>query len=700
MAGFARALTMKVNLLNKNNTNLNFRGKTPEVFMQKRIKKFVDCYISSLADNLTNEVKAKIPKAIENVDGIDLPKKVGFFKNAVEGVRDLFELPFDLLDEIASRFPNSMLDRTQILAKYRDHALQENQLKALQGLYEDGKKFVEKFPKDYLAQISEKKGNCNSACKVVCNEVGRQFDVLLNQSMAFDKAIYDTKKERFIARLVSGFTAAVFLGNDFYNNAKLKGKTDEEAKKSQLLKQGQEVKENILEGLMQFGLLSCFSSFVNSNLWASALLGTAISMVSRVISRKSSGMRLTRVEVPEYSMNEFQKAVKNNEEYKSQSEIDKQAKKPALSIKNILLFCCASIVAGFSMHALRVNTKVGKNISEYISKCIAKINGLTTEPIYADAQEINALIKTLSKCGENGAVRKISYKMGSTKKYYIGEQQKTLKLFGKIEVPLVELLKIPLAPFRIVKEIVSYPYKIAKNLAKAAGILKEDSADILLEKSYVLNKLKELDIERLFKFEDGDFIKKSAFDKFLSDPTGSKNILLRYRQYEAKYGANPSKLEEEFIKYVEKMRLASLNNKTVSKVDNSKIAIIAQTTGTLSGMWFNMNDEYNAAIKNGDNKQEAQVAARKRGLNKFARMTSQVAISGALNSVFKRQYQGSMIGAGLIVALSTFLTDNVSRLMTAMPTKKMNKDELEKYQKEHKEGFMSWYYNLIDKLAR
>ena len=37
--------------------------------------------------------------------------------------------------------------------------------------------------------------------------------------------------------------------------------------------------------------------------------------------------------------------------------------------------------------------------------------------------------------------------------------------------------------------------------------------------------------------------------------------------------------------------------------------------------------------------------------------------------------------------------------MTAMPTKKMNKEELEKYQKEHKEGIMSGYYRFIDKLA-
>ena len=61
----------------------------------------------------------------------------------------------------------------------------------------------------------------------------------------------------------------------------------------------------------------------------------------------------------------------------------------------------------------------------------------------------------------------------------------------------------------------------------------------------------------------------------------------------------------------------------IQKLKNSQIGVLAQITGTLTGMWFNMNDEYNAAIKNGDNKQNAQKAARKRGLNKFARMTSQ-----------------------------------------------------------------------------
>jgi hypothetical protein len=41
----------------------------------------------------------------------------------------------------------------------------------------------------------------------------------------------------------------------------------------------------------------------------------------------------------------------------------------------------------------------------------------------------------------------------------------------------------------------------------------------------------------------------------------------------------------------------------------------------------------------------------------------------------------------------------VSRVLTAMPTKKMNKEQLEQYQEQHKTGKMAWYYNLIDKLA-
>lgn len=84
-----------------------------------------------------------------------MPKKVGFLKNAVEGARDLFELPFDLFDEIATRFRGSRIDNSKILSKYRAHALKESQIKALQGIYEDSAKYVQKLTKiPYLKSIT------------------------------------------------------------------------------------------------------------------------------------------------------------------------------------------------------------------------------------------------------------------------------------------------------------------------------------------------------------------------------------------------------------------------------------------------------------------------------------------------------------------------------------------------------------------
>ena len=126
---------------------------------------------------------------------------------------------------------------------------------------------------------------------------------------------------------------------------------------------------------------------------------------------------------------------------------------------------------------------------------------------------------------------------------------------------------------------------------------------------------------------------------------------------------------------------------------------MAQTLGTLSGMWFNMNDEFNSSVRNGSTKKEAEKDARLRGINKFFRMTVQIIISGSLNEIFKKQYNNSIANSALVVVASTVLTDMASRILSGMPSKKMSKEGLEQYQKDHKEGVMAWYYKAIDKLA-
>ena len=72
---------MQLSSLNQNYSDLKFRGKkTPDIEDLKKIRKFVNCGIDNLADNLTREVKTKAPKAIENIGELETPKHVGFAK--------------------------------------------------------------------------------------------------------------------------------------------------------------------------------------------------------------------------------------------------------------------------------------------------------------------------------------------------------------------------------------------------------------------------------------------------------------------------------------------------------------------------------------------------------------------------------------------------------------------------------------------
>lgn len=738
---------MQISSKNVNNT-LNTDRSNPLAF-KGSADKFMDTVAGTLAvakrasckhgrfaptyNNFTDATLKKAPELIEKVDGIYIPKNEKFTRKLIEAGRDFLELPLDLLDDIVSHFPNSRLNNLSILQKHREHILAENRVKAFQGIFDYGKDFLsnEKVNKNLIPPSSD--GDCSNECIKVCSSFANQFNEQLNKSVEFNKAIYDTKKERFITRMVSGLTAALFLGNDFYNSAILKGKNEEDAKKAQHKKQTQEVKENLIEGFAQYGILSCFSKLASSNIWFSVFSGTGVGIIAKIISRKISGMPLGRIKAPENSMAEFVKAAKNNEQYKTQSEKDKEAKKPILSIKNILLACAGVVAAGFAlkkgMSVVKIKDKItinGKQTEEIITlkEKIARIQDKfyqnSIEDIIAKPEELHNMANIFKKYNEEDLSRIIEnsvLKDAGGKPIYIGAKYKVINLPGGLTITNRALKKALFTPFRIVKEIVTYPYKLVSKfvdaiadsrMSKKMEAAKNDFQTKILAANNAKNDgerelLAEAADDALAVLEDLKNIvekrKTKTGSQKLSDTYDIKNIYNRYKQFEAKFSSDPQKLEEEFGKYIQKARAASLNNQTSSKLDNSQIAVLAQITGTLAGITFNMNDDYNAAIRNGDDKQDAEKAARKRGLNKFARMTSQIAISGALNKLFKKQYQGSLLGAGIIVAISTVITDMVSRVLTAMPTKKMSKEELEQYQQNHKTGNMAWYYNLIDKLA-
>ena len=330
-------------------------------------------------------------------------------------------------------------------------------------------------------------------------------------------------------------------------------------------------------------------------------------------------------------------------------------------------------MGGYALRFGKNHTKIGQNIASMLEKHNEKAKSQILEEVSATPDKLMELSYMLRRNGNknfSNSIDEIIDKNSALDTIPLGTDYVTKKPFG-IEVKVKDIKALKTTPFRFVKELVSYPYKIASKL----------------EESIRNSKI----------IKNGGTIPKKPKDT--EDIHGIMNMYKRFLEFEEKCGGDDEKLAKEFGEYVNKMILKANNEVTSSKGNNSKIAVMAQTLGTLTGMWFNMNDEFNSSIRNGSTKEEAEKDARLRGINKFFRMTVQLIISGSLNDIFSKQYNNSIASSALVVVASTILTDMASRVLSGMPSKKMTKEELEKYQKDHKEGAMSWYYKAIDKLA-
>lgn len=701
---------------------VSFKGRIPDI--RPIIKKIADKSVDNLADNITKDIQkleSKLlkpgqgSKFLETIDGIDVVKKTGLGQSALGTFEELIKIPVGILSSLAEnlhkKFPKVKLlggfDNLGFITKYRDKLALSNKAKALQGLYETGAKLIPDGAK------------IDNAGKAASGKVKDGLNKLLNDSMGFGKSTFDSKYERFWARIVSGFTAAMFLGKDFSNKAKMKGKSDEEAAQVARQKQGQEMVANLGEGAAQFAILGLFAKQSNTKIWFAPVAGALIGLTFHIVSRLASGMPLKRVKVPEQAnankapknMEDFISFAKKNEENKTENEqeSEQKTKKPLLSLKNIAIACGAIIATGFTLRFAKGKldkTPLGVSLNGKVQKLKDKFKDMTIEKVYASGSEIRNLSDELTKAGEKELGKDIARKTqtalaraGKDGKILIGTRQKTTKLFGKIEVPTVKLYEALVAPFKFVKDMVTYPYKIARSLAEAAGLIKKQAVKTPVK--FKIKNPEALDLSKVSKQKlQGRKLKlvKTLKPANSEDIYDFKNIFLQYKGHKEKY-VKPEELTKNFSEYVKKMREVSINSTSASKVDNTASGVMAGVLGTLTGMTFSMNDEFNNSVKVGRTKEEADKDARLRGVNKFFRMMVQGVVLGVLNKTFIKQYNGSLLKVAGLTFVSTTCTDTISRALTGMPFKKMNKEEQETYKEKQKTGKLAWYHKLIDKLA-
>ena len=602
------------------------------------------------------------------------------------------DLPKDFLAFISKKFNIKSLQDSNLLQNYVKAQQDKSYQRAMRGLIKNGDNFIAQFAKEKGINTSELekflcKNECNPQFKELCDSVVKKFYKLFDENLAKDKAHYHTPHERTIVRLVSGLTAAIMLGNDFYNKSIMNGVSEDEAIKSASTKRKQEILATVQEALSQYFLLGAFASFSNNSQLGAPLLNTALGILFHITSRLSTKRPLKRIDLPEKPQNQSQLAInkfidnikKGNEPTLNNDNQEKEEnKKHLLSLKNILLATLASIGIGFAFKGIK-STKTFNNLKDTIlnldivKELSKKYHNFTVGEVWVDKNEADEFCNLFGSIGSKNA--KIYYtelfnnafktsNNSQTQKILLGEYEKMSKIpFTNIQMSRKELLQIPLMPIKFVTELLSYPYKAVHKILEGLKVVKKPEKIELKNDYHILN------------------------------------TYLDFKEQLAKFGGTINDDFLEFYKnHIQKNRISALNKETQSSVKNAAIGKTTQLMGTFGSLYFAMTDEFNNTASQTGDKQKAQKDARLRGINKIIRIATQIVIMN-INNIFKIPYAQSILGAGVITAICTMLTDSISRTLSGMPYRKMDKEELEKYYKEHKEGKLKGYYDMLDKLT-
>ena len=681
-------------LKSKNGINFTSYGKVAHL---SSVKKISQCHIDGIFTFLESKTGSNF---IQTIGDNTCFSKAHSFIDTLK--YPFLDLPRDILNTVAKKFNIVSLQNSDLLKNYEKLQQDKAYQRAMRGLLKNGDNFINQFakksginPKDVDKFICDNK--CNPDFQSICDDTTKKLYALFDNNLAKDKAHYHTPHERTVVRLVSGITAAVMLGNDFYNKSIMNGVTEQEAVDSAKTKRKQEILATVQEAISQYFLLGAFASFSNNSKLGAPLLNTALGILFHITSRISTGRELTRIKIPDnssqpsfLSINKFIDSVKGNnyaELNKQKPEKDNKNKKHLLSLKNILLATGASIGVGFALKGIK-STKIFNDIKnkitsfDFVKNITKKYHNFTVGEVWVSNEDINNLYSAYAKSGFIGMrktynpvfdkafsnpnlVKQFKNPDGSTvEKILLGEYEKMSKIpFTKIEMSRKELLRIPLMPFKFVTELFSYPYKAVHKILEGLKVVKKPEK-IELKNEY--------------------------------------NLLNTYIDFKEQLQKHGGKINSEFMDFyknhIEKNRISALNKETQSSVKNAAIGKTTQLMGTFGSLYFAMTDEFNNTAKQTGNKHKAEKDARLRGVNKIIRIATQIVIMG-INDIFKIPYAKSILGAGVITAACTVLTDSISRPLSGMPFRKMNKEELEKYQKDHKEGALGTYYRALDKLT-
>ncbi len=654
--------------------------------------KFLDSKYGNLFKNLKREIPADAFKKVFDGGAIRdesmFQKVVNSFLYPFTGMwKDIYGGIVGSLAKKSTMFEK--LNNAEFLQRHRDNKIIRENVQSLRGALEEVGKIYNKIVKENGDKIPEN----------IEELVVKQTDDMLRNYMSKKTGNYNTSAERSLNRIVSGLVPAFFLATDIYNMSLRNGMTEEQAKASAYQRMQQEFIRTGATAYTTYGTLNAFDKLTNTIPVMAPLITTGTVAAVESGSRLAVGKSLIPEKLPDSHCerpagawqsrkylspkvltdpNCFKGNAGNNDLYWITPFKSDEKKKHYITAKNVALFCAASIVGGFSILAAKrqiMKTEFGKNI---LKRRNDWIDNNFRAKLEVNVDDMNTFVKRVKEADFKDLAERYRRVLDGNNSdilngdiYKLNKLDKLVKIpFTNMKVPLIEIVKTALVPFKLIKDLALLPYKFASSIVLAAAKLSGTEAGT-----------------KIAKFIEGG--KKDQNDLAM--------ISTAYQNYLRKGGENLN--DEGFKKYIENT-VRTAFNKSTSGIDNAKLGRMTKDLVSMVTLYFVVLDDYILSLKQTKNKDTAAQKGRERFVQNVMRMAVQLSLMDLFNNIFRIQYNNSLAGMAHIVFWNTVATDIVTRKLVGKPITPMSKEKQEAHAKKTENGVAGKYHKFMNMLAK
>lgn len=723
--------------LEQNSKNLSFKGLSPKEIKPETITKkaaleaFDKAFgktakenLEKVIDKIMNKDNPLVKVDGENITILDQTKRSKLYKATIDPI---IHFPVDIVNSAIG-----FLQRAQI---FKDSKLLNNilDMKPFKARRESQELFSNTLALQHLAETLSEHGNVTKGGL-------RRFGK--------DVSDYTSKSERALTRVFSGVVPAFFLANDAYNLSMYVNNDKDLAKKEKKRRFNQEIARVGITAAATFAALGYFAKQSNRDPKTATMLIAAVTLVSEIIGRAMVGTPFYPITVDgakKYAkIQNKKKSAKFDKELKEQDTVETSSTKAnnLLNTKNIdakdskdkpkksnnaLKLIGGLIAAGFLIerapYSIKPIRKLVSNLRSRYNSIFAKTSGVKKE-------EFQEFIKTLKDNGFN----KVAKRFEDLAKKTLDEGNLTAKdkiLFDREIDKLVEE-KLPNIKFLDEETLKKEREKIIKeNISKEQreNILKRLNIESKKDSNYININLEQSKIKRTIIHDILGFPIKLAHEiimlpyKYIVRPAielpikGISNLFSKEKikpeppkpptdqdnfkflwKYIQKNGKSAN-FKADFSKKI----IDAFDNVSKSNFSNAELGGTAKTAVSAVTSAFLIFDNYNMVMidSQGEDKKLAGQKARERTVQRIFRIAYGAALIKLFGTVFKPQYNSSLVGAQAVNVAQSMVCESLERVSVGLPLHEATRDEI--VEKDNNNinatGIKGAYFKAMSKLT-